>query len=90
MPSTFFGWVGFLLKQYGGLFLSGTCTTLLIALTGTLFGFAIGLLVAIVRTIEIPRGMGPVKRAIRKLAHILIGVYIQIFRGKENYIDNSK
>ena len=81
MPSTFFGWVGFLLKQYGGLFFAGTCTTLLIALTGTLFGFAIGLLVAIVRTIEIPRGMGPVKRAIRKLAHILIGVYIQVFRG---------
>ena len=81
MPSTFFGWVGFLLKQYGGLFLSGTCTTLLIALTGTFFGFIIGLLVAIVRTIEIPRGMGPVKRAIRKLAHLLIGVYIQVFRG---------
>ena len=81
MPSTFFGWVGFLLEQYGGLFFSGTCTTLLIALTGTIFGFVIGLLVAIVRTIEIPRGMGPVKRAIRKLAHILIGVYIQVFRG---------
>lgn len=81
MPSTFFGWVGFLLEQYGGLFLSGTCTTLLIALTGTFFGFIIGLLVAIVRTIEIPRGMGPVKRAIRKLAHLLIGVYIQVFRG---------
>ncbi len=81
MPTTFFGWVGFLLEQYGGLFLSGTLTTLLIALTGTIFGFIIGLLVAIVRTIEIPRGMGPVKRAIRKLAHILIGVYIQVFRG---------
>ena len=81
MPSTFFGWVGFLLRQYGGLFLSGTGMTLLIALSGTFFGFIIGLLVAIVRTIEIPRGMGPVKRAIRKLAHILIGVYIQVFRG---------
>ena len=81
MPSTFFGWVGFLLKQYGGLFFSGTCMTLLIAVTGTLFGFIIGLLVAIVRTIEIPRGMGPFKRAIRKLAHMRIAVYIQIFRG---------
>lgn len=81
MPSTFFGWVGFLLRQYGGLFLSGTGMTLLIALSGTLFGFIIGLLVAIVRTIEIPRGMGPVKRAVRKLAHILIGIYIQVFRG---------
>ena len=81
MPTTFFGWVGFLLRQYGGLFLSGTGMTLLVALSGTLFGFIIGLLVAIVRTIEIPRGMGPVKRAIRKLAHILIGIYIQVFRG---------
>ena len=81
MPSTFFGWVGFLLKQYGGLFLSGTGMTLLIALSGTLFGFIIGLLVAIVRTIEIPRGMSPVKKALRKLAHMLIAVYIQVFRG---------
>ena len=81
MPTTFFGWVGFLLEQYGGLFLSGTGMTLLIALTGTLLGFAIGLAVAIVRTIEITRGMGPAKRALRRLAHLVIGVYIQIFRG---------
>ena len=81
MPTTFFGWVGFLLQQYGGLFFSGTCTTLLIALSGTFFGFIIGLLVAIVRTIEIPRGMGLFKRGLRKLAHMLIAVYIQVFRG---------
>ena len=31
MPSTFFGWVGFLIKEYGGLFLRGTGVTLLIA-----------------------------------------------------------
>ena len=79
--TSFFGWVAFLLQKYGTLFLRGTGMTLLIALTGTVFGFIIGLLVAIVRTIEIPRGMGPVKRAIRKLAHILIGIYIQVFRG---------
>ena len=39
------------------------------------------IVLAIVRTIEIPRGMGPVKRAIRKLAHAIIAVYIQVFRG---------
>ena len=81
MPTTFFGWVGFLLQQYGGLFFSGTCTTLLVALSGTFFGFIIGLLVAIVRTIEIPRGMGLFKRGLRKIAHMLIAVYIQVFRG---------
>ena len=48
---------------------------------GVIAGFVIGLLVAIVRTIEIPRGMSPVKKALRKLAHMLIAVYIQVFRG---------
>ena len=53
MPSSFFGWVGFLAKQYGGLFLRGTVNTLLIAVTGTILGFLIGLLVAIARTIQL-------------------------------------
>ena len=44
MPSSFFGWVGFLAKQYGGLFLRGTVNTLLIAVTGTILGFLLGLL----------------------------------------------
>ena len=43
MPTTFFGWVGFLAKEYGGLFLRGTGVTLLIALTGTILGFLLGL-----------------------------------------------
>ena len=30
-PTTFFGWVGFLIDQYGGMFLRGTGVTLLIA-----------------------------------------------------------
>ena len=31
MPQSFFGWIEFLLRQYGGLFLSGAATTLRIA-----------------------------------------------------------
>ena len=49
--TSFFGWVAFLLQKYGTLFLRGTGMTLLIALTGTILGFLLGLLVAIVRTI---------------------------------------
>ena len=41
-PTTFFGWVGFLIDQYGGMFLRGTGVTLLIALSGTVLGFLIG------------------------------------------------
>lgn len=81
MPTTFFGWVGFLIKQYGGLFLTGTGMTLLVSITGTVFGFLIGLLVAIARTIELPRGAGPVRRALLRALHMLLGAYIQVFRG---------
>ena len=41
--TSFFGWVAFLLQKYGMLFLRGTGMTLLIALTGTALGFALGL-----------------------------------------------
>ena len=53
-PTTFFGWVGLLLDQYGSLFLRGTGITLLVSITGTVIGFVIGLLVAILRTIPVP------------------------------------
>ena len=38
MPTTFFGWVGYLVQQYGSLFLRGTGVTLLIAISGTVLG----------------------------------------------------
>lgn len=81
MPSTFFGWVGFLAREYGGLFLRGTGVTLLIAITGTLLGFLLGLLVAIARTIQLSPHAGVVRRALVKLLHGALGVYIEVFRG---------
>lgn len=80
-PTTFFGWVGFLIDQYGGMFLRGTGVTLLIALSGTVLGFLIGLLVAIARTIEpVPRASA-VKKALIKLLKGILAVYIEVFRG---------
>ena len=91
--TSFFGWVAFLLQKYGTLFLRGTGMTLLIALTGTLLGFLIGLLVAIVRTIAMPRSRDPrrqssaervslaVRRTLLRAVQILMNVYIQVFRG---------
>ncbi len=81
MPSTFFGWVGFILDKYGSLFLQGTGYTLLIALTGTVIGFLLGLLVAILRTIPATRRTPPVRRALRSVMNTLLGVYIEVFRG---------
>ena len=81
MPTTFFGWVGFLLQKYGNLFAAGTAMTLLVAITGTVFGFLIGLLVAIARSTELPRGAGKAHRLLVKLRNALLGIYIQVFRG---------
>ena len=81
MPSTFFGWVGFLAKQYGPLFLRGTGITLLIAITGTILGFLIGLLVAIARTIHLGPKASAWKRVPVKILHAVLGVYIEVFRG---------
>ena len=78
LPSTFFGWVRFLLEQYGPLFLSGVGVTLIVAITGTLAGFLLGLLVAILPTS--PKDPA-VKRVPLKILSWLLGVYIEVFRG---------
>ena len=85
--TSFFGWVIFLLQKYGMLFLRGTGMTLLIALTGTIFGFIIGLLVAIVRATSPMPSLGrktaaaSVRDALLKAVQLLLGAYIQVFRG---------
>ncbi len=81
MPTTFFSWVQFILDKYWQLFLSGAGTTLLIALVGTLAGFIIGLLVAVVRTAQLSLGAGGAKKALLAFAKWLLTAYIEIFRG---------
>lgn len=81
MPTTFFGWVGKLVQDNAALFLRGTGTTLLIALSGTILGFVLGLLVAIARTIELPAGASKGKRLLVRALKAVLGVYIEVFRG---------
>ena len=80
-PTSFFGWVGFLIDQYGGMFLRGTGVTLLVALTGTVLGFLIGLLVAIARTIEPAPKASALRQVLIKLLKGILAVYIEVFRG---------
>ncbi|MBQ9263383.1 MAG: amino acid ABC transporter permease [Clostridia bacterium] len=81
MPTTFWGWVSLLLEKYGPLFWNGTLYTMLIAISGTVIGFIIGLLVAIVRTIPVSPKASIVKRWGMKLISFLLNVYIEVFRG---------
>ena len=79
-PTTFFGWVGLLLDNYGPLLLRGTWVTMVIALSGTVLGFIIGLLTAVVRTVPL-KGRKWFVRLPMRLATLLINVYIEVFRG---------
>ena len=81
MPVTFFGWVGFIFEKYHTLFLRGTGVTMLIAVSGTVFGFLIGLLVAIARGIQPAPRAGAIPRAMLRLLKGFLAVYIEVFRG---------
>lgn len=81
MPQTFWEWVLFIIKEYSPLFVTGVKNTMLIALSGTVFGFIIGLAVALVKTLESRRTDGILKRILIKLLHIVMDVYIEVFRG---------
>ena len=81
MPDTFFGWIAFLWEEYAPLFIRGTGNTLLLAVSGTAFGFVIGLLVAILRTVPLSAKDKPVRKCVVRTFHILVGIYIEVFRG---------
>lgn len=66
------------IKYYPQL-LTGVGNTLLIALTSTVVGLALGLLTGVVRTA--PMSKNPVLRALHKLLNAIIAIYVEIFRG---------
>ena len=81
MPSTFFGWVQFLIRQYGTVLLRGAGVTLLLALVGTFLGCVIGLLVGILQTIPTDENDSVFKRAFIYGLKRLLDAYIEVFRG---------
>ena len=59
--------------------MTGVGNTLLIALTSTAAGLALGLLTGVVRTA--PMSKNPVLRVLHKLLNAIIAIYVEIFRG---------
>ena len=66
------------IKSYPQL-LTGVGNTVLIALTSTVAGLALGLLTGVVRTA--PMSKNPILRALHKLLNAIIAIYVEIFRG---------
>ena len=65
--------------KYWPMYLRGAGVTLYLSILGTVFGFMIGLLAGIIRTIPIPENGW--KRTFLKVVNAILGVYIEIFRG---------
>ena len=72
-----FDWIIKLFSEYWKSFLSGTANTMLMALAGTLAGFVIGLLIAMVRTIPAKDG----SRWFFRIINFILGAYVEIIRG---------
>ena len=69
-PTTFFGWIIFLIQQYHGYYLQGLLTTLETSLAGTICGCFLGFLVGIIQATDI-----------RAQANMIKKIFVTIFRG---------
>lgn len=76
-----FDWIVKLVKEYWPLFLNGTKNTLIMALTGTVIGFLIGLGIAIIRTIPEGENMHPALLYLKRGVNLILNAYIEIVRG---------
>jgi len=78
---TFFEKVWFLLGNYYPLFLRGVVFTLGISIIGTIIGFLIGLIVAVVRTIPVSDHDSGLKKAVLAATKFILVAYVEVFRG---------
>ena len=76
-----FDWIIKLFQEYWVQFLNGTKNTITMALTGTIAGFGIGLLIAVIRTIPVSRHDSNIKKILLKTINALLAAYVEIIRG---------
>lgn len=81
MEKTFWQWVVLILQKYWPKFLQGAGLTLYIALIGTVIGFAIGLVIGVIRTIPIRKNDNIFKKISFRILNFILAAYIEIFRG---------
>lgn len=79
--ASFWSEVAGIWQTYGAQFLVGAGNTMFIALSSTIIGFIIGLLIAIYRSLIVRRDQMPIGYFFYKLFDFMISAYIEIFRG---------
>ena len=77
----FFDWFLKILREYYLLFLKGAGYTMIMAIIGTVAGFLIGLLIAMVRTIPVGENSPKAKKVIMKIVNAILSVYVEVVRG---------
>lgn len=78
---SFFDWIAKIFSEYWLSFLRGTGSTLLMSIIGTIAGFLIGLIIAIIRTVPIKENDGGFKKALFKVINAILSVYVEVIRG---------
>lgn len=68
-------------EKYKVLFFNGVQVTLLLALTGTVFGLVIGLVVGALRAIKLEGRESGVVRFLKRILDAILTIYIEFFRG---------
>ena len=81
LPDGFFPQVGFFLQYYWLEFLKGMGITLLISLVGTIFGFILGIGLALLRKLENNPNDNKFIKVLKKIASGFSYGYIELFRG---------
>ena len=70
-----------LMGAYGGAYLKGAGSTLLLAIIATFIGCVIGFVCGILQTIPLNPGDGAVKRFLLGVIRVIIRIYVEVFRG---------
>ena len=78
---SFFDWIAKIFSEYWRSFLRGTGNTLLMAIIGTIAGFIIGLVIAIIRTVPVKENAGGFKKVFLKIVTTILSVYVEVIRG---------
>jgi putative lysine transport system permease protein len=81
IPQGFLPIIGFLLKNEYSLYLNGLKFTVIVALTGTLFGLILSLFLTVLRLLEQDKKDSVLVRVFKKVGNISAVMYVEFFRG---------
>lgn len=78
--SSFFGQMKDIWSEYSPLFVKGIINTLFISIVATCIGFLIGLLVTVIKKIEVDKNKNMPGYILSKIVNFLLSIYVEIFR----------